>query len=120
MGLLKPIIVSAVTLFLLSWVLPTVSFSNWTTLLLAAVVLTFIQALVKPILKLIFLPINIITLGLFSMVLNVVLLWLVTYLVPGFSIQAMVLFGVSLNQFFSLLVTSFLISLIQNMVDFIL
>src|SRR3990167_7689254 len=120
MKLLKPIIVSIVTIFILAFALPTVNYSNWVALVLAALVLTLLQKVVRPILKLLFLPINVVTLGLFSVVINVALLWLATYLVPGFEIRSMILAGVALNQFWSLLVVSFLISFCQNLIGFLL
>lgn len=120
MKLLKPIIASGLTLFLLAYFLPTISYMNWTALILAAVVLTLLNRIVRPILKILFLPINIVTLGLFSVVLNVGLLWLVTYLVPGFHIEAMTVLGVSFNEFFSLLIVSILISLFQSFLSFLL
>jgi putative membrane protein len=120
MNLLKPIIVTAATIFSLAWFLPTVSFGDYTTLLIASVVLALLQQIVKPILNILFLPVNVVTLGLFSVIINVALLWFATYLVPGFEIQSMILFGVELNQFFSLLVISFLISFLQTVIGFIL
>jgi putative membrane protein len=120
MNLLKPFIVTIATIFILAWVLPTVSYANLTTLVLAGIVLTLLQKIAKPVLNLLFLPINIVTLGLFSMVINVALLWLATYLVPGFEIQSMVIAGVELNQFFSMLVISFLLSFLQNLIGFFL
>jgi len=120
MKLLKPLIVTALTLVLLSYLLPTVSYLNWTTIVLASLVLTILQKLIRPVLNILFLPVNIITLGLFSVVINVFLLWLVTFLVPGLEIKPMIIGSVSLNQFFSLLVISFLISLSQSVLSFLL
>ena len=114
MKLIRSILITAITIAILAWALPNVSYMNWITLLLASFVLTFLQNIAKPVLKLLFLPINIVTLGLFSLVINVFLLWLATYLVPGFNIQPMRLFGIALGQFSSLLFISFVISLIQN------
>jgi putative membrane protein len=113
--LLKPFIRAALVLGSLT-LFPHVSFSSWVTLLLAAVVFEILFSVVRPILKLLFLPINVVTLGLFSAFINIFLLWLVTYLVPGFHIGNLVLFGVELNQFFSLIVTGFLISILQSLV----
>ncbi len=120
MNLLKPIIVTAATIFILAWFLPTVSFANYTTLFIASVVLALLQKVIKPILNLLFLPVNLVTLGLFSVIINVALLWLATYLVPGFEIQSMILFGIEFNQFFSLLIVSFMISFLQNVIGFFL
>ncbi len=120
MKLLKPIIVSGLTIFLLAYFIPTISYMNWTTLILAAVVMTLLNKIIRPILKILFLPINIVTLGLFSVVLNVALLWLVTYLVPGFHIEAMTILGVEFNEFFSLVIVSALIGLFQSFLGFLL
>lgn len=118
MKVLKPFIITGATIFILAWFLPTVSYLDLTTLLLASVVLTLLQKIARPVLNLLFLPVNIVTLGLFSTIINVCLLWLATYLVPGFEIQSMVIGGVALNDFFSLLVISFLISFLQNFIGF--
>jgi putative membrane protein len=112
--MLKALISTALTLFLLAYILPNVSYLDWTTLVLASIVMTLLTTFAKPILNILFLPVNVVTLGLFSVVLNVLLLWLVTYLVPGFNIQPMIILGVHLNEFFSLLVVSFLISFVQG------
>jgi putative membrane protein len=120
MKLLKPIIVSAATLWILSYFLSTINVGDWTTLLIASIVLVIINKFVRPIVKLLFLPINVVTLGLFSVVINVAMLWLVTYLVPGFEISNMVILGVQLNQFFSILLASILIGVVQSFVAFVL
>lgn len=120
MNLLKPIIQSAVAIFILAWALPTVSYQDWVTLLIAAFVITLLQKIAKPVLNILFLPINIVTLGLFRIIINVALLWLAIYLVPGFSITATSVAGVELNQFFTLLLISFLMGFLQSFVGFIL
>lgn len=114
MKLLKPLIATGLTIFILAYLLPTVSYMDWTTLILASLVLTLLNKIIRPMLKLLFLPINIITLGLFSLVINVAVLWLATYLVPGFNIDSMVILGISFNQFFSLLIVSILIGFVQG------
>ena len=114
LNLLRPVIISGLTLALLSFLLPTITISNWTTLILASLVLTILQKLVRPILKLVFLPINVITLGLFSVVLNIFLLWLLTYLVPGVEIKAMIVGNFAFNQWMSLLLVSIIISVVQS------
>ena len=117
---MRSILITAITIAVLAWALPTISYMNWLTLLLASIVLTLLQKVAKPVLKLLFLPINIVTLGLFSLVINVFLLWLATYLVPGFSIQPMVVFNIALGNFGSLLLVSFIISFIQSILNKIL
>lgn len=112
---MQAILITAITLAILAWALPSISYLNWVTLVLASLVLTLLQKVIKPILKLLFLPINIVTLGLFSLVLNVFLLWLATFLVPGLRIANMTILGVELGRFGSLLLISFLISFIQSL-----
>ena len=54
---------------------------------IAGAVLVFIHNLVKPILKILTLPINILTLGIFSLVLNGLFFWFVSTVVSGFSVE---------------------------------
>lgn len=54
--------------------------------LIAAIAFGLLNVLVKPIVKLIALPINVMTLGLFGLVINGALLWAVGYFVQGFSV----------------------------------
>lgn len=115
-NILRSILSSVITLGLLAWLVPAVSFSNWVTLVIAAVVLLFLQSIVKPVLKLLFLPVTVVTLGLFSVVINVAVIWLATFLVPGFQIHNLQILGIALNQFFSLLTVSILISCIASFV----
>lgn len=118
--MIRSILITGITLAVLAWAVPTVGFSSLTTLIIASLVLTILYAVVRPILKLLFLPINVITLGLFSGLINIFLLWLATYLVPGFHIQEMVLFGTALSQFWSLVVVSMGIGLIHSVISKVL
>lgn len=58
-----------------------------TTALIAGALLTIIQVIVKPIVKILTLPITIITLGLFLLILNAVFFWFVSSLVPGMAVD---------------------------------
>lgn len=111
----KSVLTTGITLAILAWALPTIGFSSFVTLIIASIVLTILYTLVRPVLKILFLPVNVITLGLFSGIINIFLLWLSTYLVPGFHIQNMVIYGTQLNQFWSLIFVSFLISFIHSL-----
>lgn len=111
----KSILITGITLAILTWILPAVGFSSFVTLIIASVVLTILYTLVRPVLKVLFLPVNIITLGLFSGIINIFLLWLSTYLVPGFHIQNIVIYGTQFNQFWTLILVSFLIGFIHSL-----
>lgn len=113
--MLRPFFLTLITLFILSWLLPGISFASITTLLIAAVVLTLLNTVVRPILKLLLLPINLITFGLFSIVLNAAILWLALAIVPGFHIDPITLFGIAFGQFGSLVLVSTCIGSIHSL-----
>ncbi len=110
----RPIVRTALVLLILAWLLPTVGIYNWVTLLIASIVITILFGLIKPILHILLLPINIVTLGFFSAVINTILLYVAMYLVPGFSITPMEVFGVYLNQFLSIMFISFLLGFMMS------
>ncbi|MBD3250603.1 MAG: hypothetical protein GF381_03485 [Candidatus Pacebacteria bacterium] len=114
MKFIRTVLISTIAIALLAWALPSVSYQNLATLFLASLTLSLLQKIVRPILKILFLPINLVTLGLFSWVINVFILWLATFLVPGLKILPMTISGVNLGQFLSLLLISFAISVIQS------
>lgn len=118
--MLKPFIKSTAALFILAWLLPNVNYTDWLALIFFAFVLTIVNSVVKPVLKILTLPINIVTLGIFSVILDAGLLWLVLYLVPGFSINPMILFGVPLGEFLTLVVISAALALTQSLVSIFL
>lgn len=57
------------------------------TALIAGAALTIVQVIIKPIVKILTLPITIITLGLFLLILNALFFWFVSGLVPGMSVD---------------------------------
>ena len=69
-------------------VFPGIQYTSLSTLLIAAAVWGFLNLLILPVLKLITLPLNLITFGLFSIFLSAFILFLVTQLVPGFSVTS--------------------------------
>lgn len=71
---------------LAAYLVPGILVSSWGVALLAGLVLGLINMFVKPILSILTIPINIITLGIFGIVLNAFLFWAAAYLVNGFSI----------------------------------
>lgn len=69
------------------WVIPGISIASFATALIAAAVIALVNVFIKPILILLTLPINILTLGLFVLVINAVLFMFVAYLVPGVEVD---------------------------------
>jgi putative membrane protein len=80
-------VVNAVLLMLIPYIVPGIEMKNFGTALVAALVLAFVNALIKPILILLTLPINLLTLGLFILVINALMFWLVSAIVKGFYIS---------------------------------
>lgn len=69
----------------------------WPTAAIAGVVFFLINTVIKPVIKLLTLPITIVTLGLFSLVINAVSFWFVGYVVKGFDVvglQAVLVGGI--------------------------
>src|SRR5437763_16903850 len=83
-------LINTIALFLLVQFIPGFHAGSWTTLAIAALVLGLLNAIVKPILFFLTLPLTIITLGLFLIVLNGIILELTAWLVPGFRIDSFV------------------------------
>lgn len=79
-------LVIALALWVTTWVVPGVNVSSYTALAIAAVVLGLVNALVRPILTILTLPITILTLGLFYLLVNGFTFFLAAWLVPGFQV----------------------------------
>lgn len=109
-SLIRAIIITILSILLLSWLLPAVTVANTVTLILAGVVLALLNTCVKPILKLLVLPINILTLGLLGWLINLLMIYLAMWLVPGFSISEISLLGMQFNEFWSVVLVSVLMS----------
>ncbi len=70
-----------------AWILPGVAISSWQALLVAALVLGFVNAVVRPVLTFLTLPITVLTLGLFYLVVNGAAFALAAKVVPGFEVS---------------------------------
>lgn len=83
--LIKWIILSAVVV-LAAHIIPGIAVVSWKTAFIVGIVLGLINTFIKPILAILSIPINILTLGLFGLVLNALLFWAAAYFVPGFTV----------------------------------
>ncbi len=83
------VVISALLLLLVDYFLDGITIVSFGYALLAAVVLGFVNGVVRPLLILITLPITILTLGLFLFVVNALALLLAAALVPGFTIDGL-------------------------------
>jgi len=80
-------ILSALIIFSIGYLLPGIHVLNFTSALVMVLVMGIINAVIKPILLIFTLPINILTLGLFTFVINTLLVLLAAKIVPGFKID---------------------------------
>jgi len=79
-------LVTAVSLWVASQVFSGIRFADSATLIIAALALGFVNAIVRPLLVILTLPLTLLTLGLFLLVLNALMRLLVSWLVHGFTI----------------------------------
>ncbi|HNQ85195.1 MAG TPA: phage holin family protein [Deltaproteobacteria bacterium] len=86
MGILVKWLLMTVAIIITAYVLPGVSIQGFGTALLAALVLGLINAVLRPILLVLTIPLTVITLGLFIFILNGLLVLLASVLVSGFSV----------------------------------
>lgn len=100
MKLLINWIISALVILSAAYLLPGIHVAGVTTALAVALVLGVFNAILRPILVLLTLPINILTLGLFTLAINAFLVMIVAVIVPGFIVDSFwwaLIFGVSLS-----------------------
>src|SRR3989338_8552898 len=93
-------IINTLVVLATAYILPGVHVSGYFAAFVAALAIGVINTIVKPILFILTLPITIVTLGLFTLVLNALLLLLASAIVPGFSIAGFwsaLLFGIVLS-----------------------
>jgi putative membrane protein len=106
-GFLLRLIVNAAALWVAAQLVPGIVVTGLTPLLLAALVLGLINAIVRPVLIILTLPLTLLTLGLFIFVLNAFCLWLTSRIVPGFEVQS---FGSALLGAFVVSIVSWILT----------
>jgi putative membrane protein len=103
-------IVNAAALLLVAYLYPGVTVASFWAAMLAALVLGLVNALIRPLLVLLTLPVTVLTLGLFLFVINALMFWLVAEIVSGFQVTG----------FWAALVGSILYSLITLVTSWLL
>ena len=101
-------ILFALAVMFTAWLIPGISVDGFWSALWVCVILGIINVFIKPLIFLISLPINILTLGLFGFVINALLLLLAGHITPGFSVEGfwsallgsivLSILGVAVNQ----------------------
>jgi putative membrane protein len=103
-------LIIAVTLLLIAQLLPGIEISGFGVALLAALVIGLVNILIRPLVLLLTLPINILTLGLFAFIVNALMFALVAWLVPGFEVSGF------LNALLGSLLLSLITAITGNLV----
>lgn len=103
MRLLVVWIINAVALFVLPYLMQSIRVENFTTALVAALVLGLVNTLIRPVLIFLTLPVTVLTLGLFILIINALLFWMVANFIGGFQVAG----------FWSALIGAILYSLIS-------
>ncbi len=105
-ALLKWVIYAGILIFT-AWLVPGISVENFISAMGVCLIIALINIFIKPLLEFISLPITFLTLGLFSFVINALLLMLAGYIAPGFEVEG----------FLSALLGSIVLSLCAGIVD---
>ncbi len=116
----KSVLLNFTSILILNWIVPVIGYSSWVTLLLGSIVLSLLNATLKPILQLLFLPMNIITLGIFGWLINGVVLGVALLLIPGLSVHPLTLLGNQVGLLLSLILISFFITVLQRLIDLVI
>jgi len=84
--LLIKILLNIFSLLIVSYIIPGFTFSNLWSAIVTAIIMGAVNTFIRPVLQILFIPLTIITFGISAFLINVVLLWGVSYIVPGFEI----------------------------------
>ena len=130
-SLAQKIAIYSLSLYLLTFILAGVRVSGgWLNYVLTGIVLYIMFLLIKPILNLISLPLNFITLGMFSFITNAIILYLLTVFLPFVSVRAFTYHGLSfagfilpklyINTFFTFIIASLILSAIISFLTWLI
>ncbi|MBF2073602.1 MAG: phage holin family protein [Synechococcales cyanobacterium C42_A2020_086] len=92
LGFFFTTLATALSLLVVDLVVPGVNIANFPAAMVAALVVGLINSSVRPVLLALSLPLNFLTLGLFSFVVNGLCFWLASVLVPGFAVRGLIAF----------------------------
>jgi putative membrane protein len=108
MNFLVNMVISAIAILISAFLIPGIQVDGFISALLVAVVLAVLNRIIKPLLVVFTLPITILTLGLFYLVINVMLIYIADWIVgPGFTVKG----------FFPALFFSIVLSVVNSVLD---
>ena len=92
LGIFLTTLATALSLLIVDIVLPGVNLANFPSALIAGLIIGLINGSIKPVLSLLSLPLNLVTLGAFSLVVNGFCFWLAAAVTPGFAVKGITAF----------------------------
>lgn len=107
MNFILNIVVTAIAVLLVANFLPGVHVDTFSTSLLVAIVLAFMNSIVKPILTILTIPITLVTMGLFLIAINGIIILMTDKLIDGFEV----------NGFWWALIFSFILSIVTSILN---
>lgn len=108
MNFLVNMIIAAIAVAISSFLIPGIHVDGFFSALLVAVILSLLNRIVKPVIVLLTLPITVLTLGIFYLVINVMMVYLASYLLGD---------GFQVAGFFSALFFSIVLSIVNSILD---
>lgn len=109
--MLLQLLINALAFYITAYIVPGIEISGWVALFVISVVWGILTVIFKPILIILTLPINILTLGLFTFVINAIVLMVTSRIVPGFTIDS---FGTALLASIVLSIVNGFLSMIKQ------
>lgn len=110
-GLVVRWVMSGVALYFTAYLIAGIELEGFFASLIAALVLGLVNAFIRPVITILTLPLNILTLGLFTFVINGFMLWVVSTTIAGFYVENVFfagIFGAILMSIFSSIFTFFI------------
>ncbi|MGB3652637.1 MAG: phage holin family protein [Rivularia sp. (in: cyanobacteria)] len=92
LGIFLTTLATALSLLIVDIVVPGVNLANFPSAMIAGLVIGLVNGSIKPIISTLSLPINLVTLGAFSLVVNGLCFWLAAAVTPGFAVNGLIAF----------------------------
>lgn len=107
MNVFLRLLILIIAVYVAAYIIPGVKIDSYQTLIVASIVLGVINAFIKPVLVFLTFPLTVVTLGIFLLILNGILVLLVGSIVPGFHV----------NSFLSAILFSIVVSLVSSLLS---
>lgn len=111
MGIFVKIVINAIALLITAQIVPGFHITSFSSAIIAAIVLGIVNGILRPIMIIITLPINIMTLGLFTLIINALMIFVAAYFVRDFRVEGL------MAAIIGSLVLSFISMLLNKLID---